>query len=88
MAISWYCVHFCTFFQEIATPYGLAMTVVDDGWSLWFDWAIFQSGPQCRPSYGIIKHDTNYLHIFHKMLLHFLCKCGIITLLALSEPEC
>ena len=31
---------------------------------------------------------TNCLHDFHKMDLHFLCRCGIISVLALEDAEC
>ena len=35
--ISWYCVRFRRFLQEIATPCGLAMTVVDGNYSSYFE---------------------------------------------------
>ena len=36
VGISWQIVRFCTAYQEIATAYGLAMTVVAFRWYFWF----------------------------------------------------
>ena len=45
-------------------------------------------GGVMTPPYRMIEPDTNCLHDFHKMDLHFLCKCGIISVLALEDAEC